>query len=123
MGMPDQILLTPDKLTDEEWVIMRKHPELAYQLLSPIQYLQEALDIPYCHHEKWDGTGHPRGLKGNEIPFSAQNYSHSEPYFCRDTFTCRFGPTSVQLAFESSNDFFIIIVVYSWLIMRHLSRL
>ncbi len=75
MGVPDHILLKPDKLTDEEWVIMRKHPELAYHLLSPIQYLQEALDIPYCHHEKWDGTGYPRGLKGEEIPFAARIFA------------------------------------------------
>lgn len=75
MGVPDHILLKPDKLTDEEWAIMRKHPELAYHLLSPIQYLQEALDIPYCHHEKWDGTGYPRGLKGEEIPFSARIFA------------------------------------------------
>ena len=75
MGVPDHILLKPDKLTDEEWVIMRKHPELAYQMLSPIEYLQEALDIPYCHHEKWDGTGYPRGLKGEEIPFPARIFA------------------------------------------------
>jgi PAS domain S-box-containing protein/putative nucleotidyltransferase with HDIG domain len=71
MGVPDHILLKPGTLTDEEWAIMRKHPELAYQMLSPIQYLQEALDIPFCHHEKWDGTGYPRGLKREKIPFSA----------------------------------------------------
>ncbi len=75
MGVPDHILLKPDKLTEEEWVIMRKHPEFAYQLLSPIQYLQEALDIPYCHHEKWDGTGYPRGLRGEEIPLVARFFA------------------------------------------------
>jgi putative nucleotidyltransferase with HDIG domain len=68
MGIPDNILLKPGPLTDDEWVIMRKHPTYAYELLSPITYLRPALDIPYCHHEKWDGTGYPRGLKGEQIP-------------------------------------------------------
>lgn len=75
MGVPDSILLKPGKLNDEEWAIMRKHPIFAYDLLSPISYLRPALDIPYCHHEKWDGTGYPRGLKGKEIPFSARIFS------------------------------------------------
>ena len=60
MGVPDAILLKPGSLTDEEWIVMRKHPAFAYEMLSPIHYLQSALDIPYCHHEKWDGTGYPR---------------------------------------------------------------
>ena len=47
---------------------MRKHATMAYEMLQPIGYLRTALDIPYCHHEKWDGTGYPRGLKGEEIP-------------------------------------------------------
>ncbi len=64
MGIPDEILLKPGPLTDEEWVKMKQHPTFAYELLSPIRYLQQALDIPYCHHEKWDGSGYPRGLKG-----------------------------------------------------------
>ncbi|MFH2104156.1 MAG: HD domain-containing phosphohydrolase, partial [Chloroflexota bacterium] len=63
MGVPDTILLKPGPLTDEEWVIMRKHPQYAFEMLSPINYLRLALDIPYCHHEKWDGSGYPRGLK------------------------------------------------------------
>lgn len=75
MGVPDNILLKPDKLTDEEWIIMRKHPIYAYEMLSPITYLHPALDIPYCHHEKWDGTGYPRGLKGEQIPFSARIFA------------------------------------------------
>lgn len=75
MGIPDAILLKPGKLTDEEWVIMRKHPEFAYNLLEPIAYLRSALDIPYCHHEKWDGTGYPRGLKGNQIPLAARIFA------------------------------------------------
>jgi HD-GYP domain-containing protein (c-di-GMP phosphodiesterase class II) len=75
MGVPDNILLKPGPLTDEEWVIMRKHPTFAYELLSPIEYLRPALDIPYCHHEKWDGTGYPRGLKGEQIPLSARAFA------------------------------------------------
>jgi PAS domain S-box-containing protein/putative nucleotidyltransferase with HDIG domain len=75
MGIPDQILLKPGPLTDEEWEIMRQHPVYAYELLSPISYLRPALDIPYCHHEKWDGSGYPRGLKGEQIPLAARVFS------------------------------------------------
>jgi putative nucleotidyltransferase with HDIG domain len=75
MGVPDNILLKPDELTAEEWEKMRKHPEFAYQMLLSIRYLQPALDIPYCHHEKWDGTGYPRGLKGKEIPIAARIFA------------------------------------------------
>ncbi len=75
MGIPDAILLKPDKLTEEEWVVMRKHPTYAYELLSPIAYLRSALDIPYCHHEKWDGSGYPRGLKGGQIPLAARLFA------------------------------------------------
>jgi putative nucleotidyltransferase with HDIG domain len=75
MGIPDKILLKPDKLTEAEWMVMRKHPEYAYQLLAPITYLKPALDIPYCHHEKWDGTGYPRGLKGEQIPLAARIFA------------------------------------------------
>jgi PAS domain S-box-containing protein len=75
MGIPDHILLKPGPLTPEEWAIMRQHPEHAYNLLSQISYLKPALDIPYCHHEKWDGTGYPRGLQGEQIPFSARMFA------------------------------------------------
>ncbi len=75
MGIPDTILLKPGPLTDEEWQVMRKHPDYAYEMLSSIEYLRPALDIPYCHHEKWDGSGYPRGLKGEEIPFSARLFA------------------------------------------------
>ncbi len=75
MGIPDAILLKPGPLTDDEWVIMRKHPVYAYEMLAPIAYLQPALDIPYCHHEKWDGSGYPRGLKGEEIPLAARIFA------------------------------------------------
>ena len=59
MGVPDEICVNLSPLSDEEWAIMRKHPQLAYDMLAPIAYLRPALDIPYCHHEKWDGTGYP----------------------------------------------------------------
>ncbi|MBI4595779.1 MAG: PAS domain S-box protein [Candidatus Tectomicrobia bacterium] len=75
MGIPDSILLKPGPLTDEEWQIMRTHTILAYRLLSPVRFLQSALDIPYCHHEKWDGTGYPRGLKEEEIPIAARIFA------------------------------------------------
>lgn len=75
MGVPDGILLKPGPLTDDEWVIMRQHPQFAFDMLSPIYYLKSALDIPYCHHEKWDGSGYPRGLKGEEIPLEARIFA------------------------------------------------
>jgi HD-GYP domain-containing protein (c-di-GMP phosphodiesterase class II) len=75
MGVPDGILLKPEPLTEEEWVAMKKHPSFAYEMLSPIRYLRLALDIPYCHHEKWDGSGYPRGLKGTQIPLVARIFA------------------------------------------------
>ncbi len=75
MGVPDSILLKPGPLTEEEWVVMKKHPTFAYEMLSPIRYLRLALDIPYRHHEKWDGTGYPRGLKGEQIPLTARIFA------------------------------------------------
>ncbi|NPV87840.1 MAG: PAS domain S-box protein [Anaerolineae bacterium] len=75
MGIPDAILLKPGALDEREWEIMRHHPIYAYQMLLPISYLRHALDIPYCHHEKWDGTGYPRGLKENEIPLAARIFA------------------------------------------------
>ena len=75
LGVPDIILLKPGKLTYEEMEIMKKHPIIAYEILSPISFLRKAIDIPYCHHEKWDGTGYPRGLKGEQIPLAARIFS------------------------------------------------
>jgi len=75
MGIPDRVLLKPVPLTDKEWVIMRKHPVFAYELLWPIVNLRPAIDIPYCHHEKWDGTGYPRGLRGDQIPLAARIFT------------------------------------------------
>jgi HD-GYP domain-containing protein (c-di-GMP phosphodiesterase class II) len=75
LGVPDAILHKPTPLTDDEWRVMRRHPQLAYDMLTPIVYLRPALDIPYCHHEKWDGTGYPRGLAGDNIPLAARVFA------------------------------------------------
>ncbi|HLJ60759.1 MAG TPA: HD domain-containing phosphohydrolase [bacterium] len=75
MAIPDGILLKPGALTEAEWEVMRRHPEYAHNLLAPIEYLRPALDIPYGHHEKWDGTGYPRGLRGEAIPLAARIFA------------------------------------------------
>jgi len=75
MGIPDAILLKPGPLDAEEWATMRRHPEYAYQWLSPVSFLRPALEIPYSHHEKWDGTGYPRGLSGEQIPLAARLFA------------------------------------------------
>jgi PAS domain S-box-containing protein/putative nucleotidyltransferase with HDIG domain len=86
MGVPDSILLKPAALTEDEWVIMRKHPVYAYELLAPIAFLGPALDIPYCHHERWDGQGYPRGLKAEQIPLSARIFTVADVWdaLCSD---------------------------------------
>ncbi len=75
IGVPDGILLKKDALTEEEWVVMKKHPTFAYEMLAPIRHLRLALEIPYAHHEKWDGTGYPLGLKGEQIPLAARIFA------------------------------------------------
>lgn len=75
LGVPDAILLKPAPLTEAEWEIMHQHPQYAYDMIQPIEYLRPSLDIPYCHHEKWDGTGYPRGLKAEEIPLTARIFA------------------------------------------------
>jgi HD-GYP domain-containing protein (c-di-GMP phosphodiesterase class II) len=75
MAIPDAILHKPGPLTPEETDIMHRHNLYAYEWLSPIPYLRPALDIPYCHHEKWDGSGYPRGLKGDAIPLAARLFA------------------------------------------------
>jgi HD-GYP domain-containing protein (c-di-GMP phosphodiesterase class II) len=75
MGISDTILHKPEELTEEEFLIMKKHPQLAYDMLEPIAYLRESLNIPFCHHEKWDGTGYPRGLTGMQIPLEARLFA------------------------------------------------
>ena len=80
MGIPDAVLLKPGKLTEEEWAIMRQHPVYAYEMLSSISYLKPALDIPHYHHERWDGSGYPDGLKGEQIPFYARIFAVVDVY-------------------------------------------
>lgn len=75
MGVPDAILLKPGSLTDEEWVLMKKHPTFARDLLYPIEYLRPCLAIPYSHHEKFDGSGYPQGLRGDQIPLPARLFA------------------------------------------------
>jgi PAS domain S-box-containing protein len=75
MAVPDSILLNPGKLTEEEMAIMRRHPQHAYDMLSHISYLRPSLDIPLYHHERWDGTGYPHGLKGEQIPLAARIFA------------------------------------------------
>ena len=80
MGVPDTILLKPGPLSEDEWKIMKRHPGYAFDMLSPIQYLSPAVDIPYCHHEKWDGSGYPQGLKGEQIPLAARIFAVVDVY-------------------------------------------
>jgi len=75
MGIPDSILLKPGKLTDEEWVIMKMHPTFARKMLERVNYLKSTIDIPYYHHEKWDGSGYPEGLNGEQIPLTARIFA------------------------------------------------
>ena len=75
IGVPDSILHKPGALTADEWIQMKQHPEHARALLEPIQYLRPAIDVAYCHHEKWDGTGYPQGLKGTDIPIAARMFA------------------------------------------------
>ena len=75
LGVPDSILKKPGPLNDEEWEVMRQHPDYAYKLIYPIPYLRDAIEIPYAHHERWDGSGYPNGLKGEEIPIAARIFA------------------------------------------------
>lgn len=80
IGIPDRILLKQGSLSNEERTIMQTHPMLAYRLLQPIAFLKDAITIPYCHHERWDGTGYPQGLKGEEIPLLARIFAIADVY-------------------------------------------
>ncbi len=80
VGVPDAILHKPGALTDEEWKIMRQHPVHAYEMLKSVEFLRPALDIPYAHHERWDGSGYPRGLKGEQIPLAARIFAVVDVY-------------------------------------------
>lgn len=80
MAVPDSILHKAGALTAEEEAFMRQHPQFAFDMLQPIEFLRPALEIPYCHHEKWDGSGYPRGLKGEEIPLAARIFAIADVY-------------------------------------------
>ena len=80
MAVPDHILRKPGPLTDAEWIVMRQHTTIAQEMLEPIRFLGPAIDIPYCHHERWDGSGYPRGLKGDEIPLTARLFAVIDVY-------------------------------------------
>jgi PAS domain S-box-containing protein/putative nucleotidyltransferase with HDIG domain len=80
MCIPDHILLKSEPLTNEEWAIIRAHPTVTYELFSPIPYLRPAMTIPYCHHERWDGSGYPRGLRGEQIPLEARIFAVADVY-------------------------------------------
>lgn len=80
LGVPDHILRKPGPLTEEEWAVMRCHPLYTYEMLSPIDFLKPALDIPFYHHEKWDGTGYPNGLSGDAIPLAARIFAVIDVY-------------------------------------------
>ena len=80
MGTPDSVLHKTGQLNEEERKTIQKHPQDAYNMLNQIDYLRSALEIPYCHHEKWDGSGYPRGLKGKDIPISARIFAVVDVY-------------------------------------------
>jgi len=80
LGVPDGILFKPGAFNEEEWEIMRRHPAYAREMLTPIAYLVPAIEIPYCHHEKWDGSGYPRGLKERQIPLAARVFAIVDVY-------------------------------------------
>jgi len=80
MVVPESILHSKSNLTVEEWVTIHMHPYNAYEMLEPIEILRPALEIPYFHHEKWDGTGYPRGMKGEQIPLAARIFSLVDVY-------------------------------------------
>jgi len=120
MAVPDDILMKTGPLTPEEQEVMRQHPARAFEMLSPIAYLRPALDIPYCHHERWDGTGYPRGLKGEQIPIAARIFAvadtwdallsdrrYHDPWpvervkaYIRDLSGTQFDPAVVELFFD-----------------------
>ena len=80
VAIPDQILFKPGPLAQQEWDIMRRHPDIAVELLSPVTYLEPALEIPHWHHEKWDGSGYPDGLRQEDIPFAARLFALADVY-------------------------------------------
>ncbi len=119
MGISDEILLKPGKLKSEEMAVMKKHPEYANQMLSTIRYLKPSLDIPYYHHEKWDGSGYPRGFMGEQIPLAARLFAivdvwdaltNNRPY--RDAWS---KPKALEYIKEQSGKHFDPAIVKSFL--------
>ena len=98
IGIPDSILLKPGRLTEEEWTTMRRHPEIGKRLIEKIPFLHNAIPVVWCHHEKWDGTGYPRGLKGEAIPLNARIFSVVDAF---DAMTFD-RPYSKAIAFEAA---------------------
>ena len=98
IGIPDAILLKPGSLTPEEWQVMRTHPEIGKRLIAKIPFLHNAIPVVWCHHEKWDGNGYPRGLKGDEIPLNARIFSVVDAF---DAMTFD-RPYSKAIAFEAA---------------------
>ena len=80
LTIPDSILKKPGPLTDDEWATIQKHPKAAYEFLKDIEFLEKAINIPYCHHERWDGSGYPRGLKDTDIPLEARIFAVVDTY-------------------------------------------
>ena len=122
MGIPDSILHKPGALDEAEWEKMRKHPVYAFEMLSPIAYLRPALDIPYCHHEKWDGSGYPRGLKGEEIPLAGRIFALADVWdaLCSDRPYRPAWPEEKALAYicDQSGQHFDPKVVQAFLSLR-----
>lgn len=127
MGIPDGILLKPGPLDNVERTVINKHPVYAYEMLSPIKFLNSALDIPYCHHEKWDGSGYPRGLKGEEIPFAARIFSVVDVWdalISDRPYRKRFLPSeALKNIRESSGSFFEPRIVDAFLSMDGLAAI
>jgi putative nucleotidyltransferase with HDIG domain len=122
MGIPDSILLKPGSLNDVEQALMRQHPLYAYEMLVPIPFLRTALEIPYCHHERWDGSGYPRGLKGDKIPLSARIFALVDVWdaICSDRPYNKAWPEDKALAYvqEQSGKLFDPSVVETFLLLQ-----
>ena len=80
LAVPESILQKEGKLTSQEWYTVHMHPTYAYEMMAPIVYLRTVIDIPYCHHERWNGLGYPRGLRGEQIPLAARIFSVIDAY-------------------------------------------
>lgn len=126
IGIPDHILLKPGKLTDEEWVLMKKHPELGYGLLRNIDFLKESAAIVHTHHERYDGRGYPSALSGDEIPLGARIFSVADALDAMTSERCYrqaipFEDAVVRIAEASGSQFdprvvdiFLEIPIYEW---------